>query len=215
MIAAVRDGAREHALEIFGILETTAKDPIPASYRSLILLGPEEPGFWAHFTASHEWKDGCTDAMDRWSHRVISELATRFDAMPLFPFGADPPAPFIQWALRSGRAWQSPVSLLVHDRAGLFLSFRGALAMRMRAPKSATVTSPCATCATRPCLDACPAYALAPTGYDLSACHEFLNSPPGRACMGQGCAVRRSCPVSQSYARNPAQSAYHMKAFHP
>ena len=36
----------------------------------------------------------------------------------------------------------------------------------------------------------------------------------GVECLTGGCLVRRACPLSQSYARLPEQSAYHMGQFH-
>ena len=75
---------------------------------------------------------------------------------------------------------------------------------------------PCDTCAAKPCLTACPVNALsAETGYDLAACHSFLDTEAGQDCMSRGCKARRACPVSQSYARLPEQSAFHMRSFHP
>jgi epoxyqueuosine reductase len=58
------------------------------------------------------------DPIDRWSRRVIGHMACDLGAKALFPFGGPPWHPFIAWAKRSGRAWESPVGFLVHDRAG-------------------------------------------------------------------------------------------------
>ena len=33
--------------------------------------------------------------------------------------------------------------------------------------------------------------------------------------MDNGCRARRACPLSAGADREPAQSAHHMKAFHP
>ena len=55
--------------------------------------------------------------------------AARSAATALFPFGGPPWLPFPAWARRTGRAWDSPVGLLVQRRPGLFVSYRGALAL--------------------------------------------------------------------------------------
>lgn len=180
--------------------------------QSLILLGPDEPGFWAHFTASPEYSDGAPDPMNRWSERVIGDLARALDASALFPFGGPPYQPFIDWAKRSGRAHLSPVGLLVHDRAGLMVSYRGALAFAARIPLPPAAPSPCDTCATQPCRGACPVDALQGDHYDVPRCKDDLDRDEND-CMDQGCAVRRACPLSQSYGRQTAQSAFHMRAF--
>ncbi|SEQ18183.1 ferredoxin [Thalassovita taeanensis] len=187
-----------------------------AGVGTLLLLGPDEPGFWPAFTAAPEYQDGLPDPMDRWSAREIGALATGLGAQALFPFGGPPFQPFIQWAKGSGRAFASPVGLLVHEHAGLFVSYRGALGFAERiglpAPPAA---APCDSCDTRPCLSACPVDALgdATVGYDVATCKDWLHSPQGRDCMAQGCAVRRACPISRAHGRVAAQSAFHMEAF--
>ncbi len=207
--------ADAEALEILGGFHPRPADGAPAGTGTLLLLGPAEPGFWSHVTAAPEFLDGGADPLDRWSRRVIGALARRFDAAALYPFDGPPWVPFQAWALRTGRAWTSPVRLLVHETAGLLVSFRGALALGPRlALPEAPPTSPCAACADRPCLSACPADALGAAGYDVPACRAFLDTPGGRDCLEQGCAVRRACPVSRLYRRDPARSAYHMSRFH-
>lgn len=186
-------------------------DPdLPKGTKSLLLLGPLEPGFWPHLTAAPEW--GGPDPVDRWSRRVIGGMACALGAKAIFPFGGPPYHPFYQWALRTGRIWDSPVRLLVHENQGLMVSFRGALALkeRIEIPAVARVCDGCPA----PCLTACPAGALGGEGYNLPACHAFLDRPEGQNCMNSGCAVRRACPLSLGYARLPEHSAYHMGIFH-
>lgn len=214
-LAAIAERAAREALTVAAAFHPSEGDGLPEAIRTLVLLAPGEPGFWAHVTRSPEWADGEPDPLDRWSARVIGGLAQDFGGTAAFPFEGPPYRPFYSWALRSGRAWGSPVTLLVHDRMGLFASFRGALALgeRLDLPEPAGV-APCARCARKPCLAACPAGALTGTGYDVAACHAFLDTPDGETCLSGGCAVRRACPVSQSYGRLAEQSAYHMRLFH-
>jgi epoxyqueuosine reductase len=183
----------------------------PVGTRTLLMLGPSEPGFWAHLTAQPEWSG--QDPVDRWSRRVIGQIACDLGAKALFPFGGPPYHPFYQWALRTGRVWDSPVKLLVHAGQGLMVSFRGALALKEVVAVPPPAARPCDTCPA-PCLTACPVGALTGAGYDLPVCHSFLDREEGQDCMTGGCQVRRACPVSQAYARLPEQSAYHMRQFH-
>ena len=184
---------------------------VPDGGDRVYLLGPGV-GFWAAFTASSEYADGAVDPLDRWSKRVIGELATAWGGVSVFPSDGPPYAPFLEWAKRAGNAWVSPAGLMVHARAGLWLSFRGAV--RVAGDTHAqTSPNPCKTCADQPCLSACPVGAMAGGAYDVPKCHEWLDGPEGD-CMARGCAVRRACPVSQSYGRMDAQSEFHMKAFH-
>lgn len=203
---AISDMASAEFLEPLGALHEDGE--------TLVLLGPREPGFWAHVTSSPEFSDGAPDPLDRWSERVISALAERLDARAAFPFQKDPYLPFYSWALSTGSLWSSPVQLLVHGRQGLMVSIRGALIVPERIPLPAREPSPCEACATQPCRTACPVDALTEAGYDVDACHAYLNTPDGADCLQNGCQVRLSCPVSASYGRLRVQSAYHMAQFH-
>lgn len=214
-LAAIDAAAAEKGLRVFGAFHPDPDDSAPEDTGTLVLLGPDGTGFWPRFTGSAEYRDGAPDPLDRWSARTIGALARDFSARALFPFGGPPYQPFIRWALRSGRAWTSPVGLLVHDTAGLMVSYRGALAIDARLEIPAPSPKPCADCADQPCRAACPVGALSESGYDVPACKGYLDTPPGTDCRSSGCAVRRACPVSQGYGRPAAQSAFHMRAFHP
>ena len=205
-LGEITKAAQAVQLDVFGALHEGAE--------TVLLLGPHEPGFWAVFSSAPEAGDGAPDPMDRWSKRVIAPLAQQFGGTALFPSDGPPYAPFFSWAMHSGRAWQSPVTLLVHDRAGLWVSFRGALRLPYLLDLPATPTPPCTTC-TAPCQTACPVGALNGDGYDVARCHAHLDTKEGKDCLSQGCLVRSVCPVSQTYGRLAEQSHFHMKAFHP
>ncbi len=211
-LAGIDVAAQVHGLTVVGVAPVLPDDGLRPDIRSVVLIGPDEPGFWSGFTASPEYADGDPDPLDRWSRRVLGTIACDLGAKAVFPFGGSPYRPFIAWSLRSGRAFQSPVGLLVHDTAGLFYSVRGAIALTEEiAPVAGT--NPCTQCP-RPCLTACPVAALTGAGYDVSACHAFLDTAAGADCLTSGCGVRRACPVGQDRRTTP-QSAFHMKAFHP
>lgn len=214
---AIAAAAGAEALAVLGGFHPGPGDGAPEGCATLLMLGPA-PGaaFWGRFRASDEYRDGAPDPLDRWSRRVLAALATAFGGVSLLPSDGPPYPPFIAWAIRTGRAWASPVGLLVHDRAGLMMSFRGALALPVRLTLPPPPQDrPCETCAEKPCLTTCPVGALGTGGYDVAACRAFLATPAGSDCMGRGCAVRRACPVSAGQARPEAQSAFHMRAFNP
>ncbi len=181
--------------------------------RTIVLLSPDEPAFWDHFQASPEAEDGAPDPLDRWSARVIGGIAATLGAEPLFPFSGPPWHPFTGWARASARAWASPVGLLVHAVSGLFVSYRGALAVPGEIVDDPPSADPCPSCA-QPCRTACPADAFAGGHYDVPRCKSYLDTEAGRTCRQDGCLVRRACPVGRD-RRRPAQSAFHMEAFHP
>ncbi|MDP5305943.1 ferredoxin [Paracoccus spongiarum] len=186
---------------------------------AIVLLSPDGPALWRIFSAAPEFADGAADPLDRWSRRIVLPWAAALGGQALFPSDGPPHPPFVAWALASGRCWSSPVGMLVHDRLGLFVSFRAALRLPGRAPEEVAAatgpcqTAPCQTC-TRPCLAACPVDAFR-TGYDTGRCHDWLSRPQGVDCMNSGCRVRRACPLSKGCGRLPEQSAWHMRQFHP
>ena len=206
------------ALDAEGLvaLAVAAPDPdfCPAGTRALLLVGPQGGRvWWGRVTASPEWLDGAPDPVDRLSKRLLGAIAARFAGRALYPSDGPPWPPFFRWALESGRLWQSPVGMLVHADQGLWVSFRGALALPVDVTLPAA-SNPCQTCARQPCRSACPVDALSPAAYDVPRCHAWLDTAPGRDCLTEGCLARRACPVSKSHARLPEQSAYHMSRFH-
>ncbi len=200
------------SLACHGSFQARPDDDLPLGTQSVLMLGPDEPRFWDLFSDSAEYRDGAPDPLNRWSMRALGQIARDLGGTALYPFGGPPWHPFIDWALRTGRAFSSPVGLLVHDTAGLFVSYRGAIALPTRHEDPATAV-PCDSCQDKPCRSACPAQALTANGYDVPACHAHLDRAQGADCLS-GCLVRRACPVGHG-RRKAAQSRFHMKAFHP
>ena len=196
--------AQKHGMMVMGHLSEGAG--------SIVLIGAAHE-FWTHFINSPEYTDGQKDPIDRYSKRVIEKLAD--GAAVSFPSDGPPYAPFIAWAIGSGRFWQSPTGMMVHDVAGLMISIRGAIHINGQLAHKAAA-SPCDSCQGQPCVSACPVTALgADIAYDVPKCKAYLDTQDGDDCMSNGCAVRRACPISQSFDRPNAQSAFHMQAFHP
>ncbi|QBF30147.1 ferredoxin [Thalassococcus sp. S3] len=205
--------AATRGLITMGALQENAK----GQDRRIVLLGTGAD-FWPIFSASPEYNDPDPDPLDRWSMRVMQDLMKQTGASEIaFPFGGPPYAPFLRWAEATGHAWPSPVGMLIHSHAGLMISLRGALIFDgQKATPPPPGISPCKSCKDIPCRSACPVGALkGDGGYDVAACHAYLDTPDGQDCLTQGCKARRVCPVSIRFGRNPEQSAFHMKAFHP
>ena len=198
-------------LTILGELQVTDDDPVPKEAQSILLLGPDEPNFWKIFKESDEFKDRKANPLDRWSKRIIDNIALKNNCSPLYPFGGEPYKPFFSWALRSGTVWSSPVHLAIHKDRGLFVSFRGALAINQIRKMDQRFKNPCTKCPA-PCLSACPVNAFTESGYDVAKCKEHISGVDSRNCKNLGCNTRRACPVGANL-RNFEQSLFHMENF--
>jgi hypothetical protein len=186
----------------------------------VVLLGAVGGSLWPAFSDAPEAGDDQPDPLDRWSRRVVSELAASFGGRALFPFGGPPWLPFQRWAARAEPVAPSPLGLFIHPRHGLWHSYRGALAFAQPLaglPPREALPSPCESCAERPCLTACPVGAFAReegvTRYDTQACAAHISVPAGRDCLQGGCRARRACPVAPHLAPGRAQNEFHMGAF--
>ena len=183
------------------------------AHQTIVLVGTNAD-FWGVFRTAPEYCDGIPHPVDRWSKRLLGDLAKDLAGSCVFPSDGPPYAPFIAWARASHRFWQSPTGMLVHDHAGLMISIRGALIINASISEAIDKQSPCDQCLDRPCVTACPVDALSDKHpYDVPACKTHISSADGTDCMEMGCATRRACPVSQAFNRSPDQSAFHMRAF--
>jgi hypothetical protein len=178
---------------------------------TLVLIGNAGPDMWRNFSRE---RDPDRDLLDEWSRDRIGALAKDIGARAFFPF-TKPPLPFQRWAGRAEKCHPSPLGIFIHPDYGLWHAYRGALgfAARLILPEPTPRPSPCATCADKPCLSACPVGAFDGKGYDVPACARHIASPDGHDCMERGCRARRACPVGRAYAYEPAQAHFHMRAF--
>lgn len=206
--------ARPNGLTIIGAFHPNNEDQAPPDTGTLVLLGPVDPDFTPVFHNSVEFSDDAPDPLDRWSTRVIGAMADAVNGQALFPFGGPPFRPFIGWMQRGGRIWSSPTGLLVGEQHGLWVSCRGAIALRDRLDLATSPTaSPCDSCSTRPCLTACPVNAFESGSYDVPRCVAHVVSSAGEPCATTGCRIRHACPAGTGATADPERAAFHMAAF--
>ncbi len=198
----------EYGLEVVGHFKSDNNDKALLGVSTVILIGPSEPLFWKIFCKSIEYLDGKENPLDRWSKRVITKISKKIDGKAFFPFG-EHVWPFYSWAIKCVDINSSPVKLLVHNKKGLFISFRGALGIP-DIIENEEIENFCVNCH-KPCLTACPVNALNENGYDVVKCKSHITSHSGQECQS-GCVVRKSCPIG-SDLRLPEQSNFHMKSF--
>lgn len=199
-------------LSLRGGFHPGPEDGAPAAARMVILLGHAgRDGLWAAFAKDRRDEP---NPLDAWSRRAIDPIAARLGARALYPF-EQPYLPFQRWAMKAEPVFASPMGALIDIRAGLWHGYRGALAFDedIALPPREEAPNPCAACAAKPCLSACPVGAVTDGAYDVPACLGHLAKQAGQECMNGGCLARRACPVGRDGAYGSEQIHFHMEAF--
>lgn len=211
------DSLRPAGLVCLGGFVPRPDDGVPAGSGladggCLLLVGNAGPAMWDCFRAA----TGAVGAsLDDWTRAAIDPLAVTLAAAAFYPFAGPPYLPFQRWAERSGAAFASPLGLAIHPQFGLWHAYRAALLFDKAVDGivPAVASSPCESCAERPCLRACPVGAFTADGYDVPVCRGHLEREEGAACREGGCLARHACPVGRAYTYAPEQATFHMAAF--
>jgi len=213
-------------LTLLGAFHPTHDDGVPGlensapETTSLVLVGNAGPAMWRAFN-KHRRRESDPDPLDDWSRETIrtraATLSKEFNlpVTALFPFDGPPYLPFQKWAQRTGNVHRSPLGPVVHHQYGLWHAYRGALLIpaKLALPPLTVMSSPCDTCADKPCLAACPVHAFDGTAYNVPACVEHLASGAGEDCFRLGCLARAACPVGTRYAYDEDQARFHLGKF--
>ncbi len=181
--------------------------------QTAVLVGNAGKGMWRAFRRDVP-EIGGKDPLDIWVDAHLERAAAAVGAELVFAT-RKPWPPIQRWALKAGGVFQSPIGILIHPEYGLWHVYRAAFlfADRLQLPEAAAArTSPCDSCAEKPCLTTCPVDAFTPGGFEALACVGHVESRKGKACAAGGCLARRACPVGRSHAYVAEQGAFHMAA---
>ena len=190
-----------HGLVVLGILEGEGFEGFEGNeglqkVQQLVLIGNAGSSIWPIFFDAPESRDGKADPLDRWSKRIGLAIASELNACAIFPFEGPPWPPVLEWALKAGVAFPSPLSMFIHGKYGLWHAYRFALAMSVPlagAQPAAAMNSPCLSCTDQPCLQSCPVNAITPDGYQVNDCVDFLSAdaassvPPAHTPLSKFC----------------------------
>ncbi|MEM7169003.1 MAG: hypothetical protein AAF530_02465 [Pseudomonadota bacterium] len=219
-LASIETLAGSVGLALRGGFHPRADDgvpPLPSGppAQTVVLLGNVGSSIWPQFSHSTEALDGQPDPLNRWSTRVIGEMAEALGGVPHYPFGGPPYVPFLRWAQRAEPVFSSPLGMLIHPVYGVWHAYRGALAFAetIQLPLAREADSPCESCRDRPCLSACPVSAFGQGPYRADDCAAHIATPAGVDCLEQGCLARRACPIGADFLYLADQAGLHMKAF--
>jgi hypothetical protein len=177
----------------------------------VILIGNAGPDMFRRFARERDIR---TASMDEWTKAVVDPLAETLAAEAVYPFDV-PHRPFLTWARQAGAGHVSPLGLNIHGTYGLWHAYRAALLFPVAfdLPVNRAGAHPCESCATKPCLSACPVSAFDGTQYDVRRCGQHILSEAGADCISDGCKARLACPVGKAYQYHPLQIQFHMRAF--
>jgi len=195
-----------------GLLVRGGFQPSEGETGSLVLIGNAGPEMWAGFAAGRKDEP---DPLDAWTRRVVNPLARQLGADAVYP-NDRPYQPFQSWAKRAEPVYPSPLGILIHPEYGLWHAYRAALRFPHildGLPARKDMASPCDSCASKPCLSACPVGAFDGKSYDVEACAGHLRDGDVPDCANLGCRARDACPIATGWRYPPEQIAFHMAAF--
>ena len=180
--------------------------------RAIVLIGNYGPALWPAFESGRREEP---NPLDAWTKRVIDPIAAELGSTAAYPSDR-PYHPFQQWAQRAEPVHASPLGILIHPEWGLWHAYRAALLFDQPVdglPARVEAASPCASCAEKPCLTACPVSAFDGKRYDVTACGAHLIARNAPHCADLGCRARDACPVAPEMRYPQAQVRFHMAAF--
>lgn len=172
--------------------------------RQLILIGNAGRAMWAALKASGLKSD---DPIDDFSVRAVMEwFAAQFPANRctlLYP--GDGPVGLQTLGRLAGWHHPTPFMLGILPQWGSWFGYRVALltdtALAPTVPLQGA--SPCAACAERPCIAACPAQAMAGGEFVLEKCARYRKQADSRCRTG--CVARDACPVGREHRYDDEQ----------
>ena len=213
-------------LVCFGGLEITATECAQGSEALIglkgLLIGNVGKDMWHVFSKSNEFADGKLDPMNRWTKRILDEIASELGARVVYPFD-EPYWPFQRLAQKAAVSRSSPLGILIHPHYGLWHAFRGLFIfddahelssqINQLIPSSEDLIHPCETCSDKPCLTACPVGAFTGERLEVKTCFTHLDSGNDPDCMQSGCQARLACPIAKDHQYVDAQMKFHMKSY--
>ena len=186
----------------------------PADLPRLWLVGHGGRALWAQVCAERDRGTLPADhPIDAWSVRCVREaLTAHFPAARahcLYPQPLEAPAALDLQRLGALAGWHHPAPFMVGINAawGPWFAYRALLltdAPLTPTPPLAT-SSPCADCAARPCVAACPGAALEPR-FDLMRCVDYRLAADSACALT--CRARLACPVAPQHRYDDAQLAH-------
>ena len=209
--AALLNAAGLNLLAVFDIagLPDAIRATLPEGKRQLILIGHGGPRLWAAVQAAgingtkseHPIDDFTVVTVRRWA--AVHFGGAKFEI--LYP--GDAPVGLQVLGRLAGWHHDTPFMVGINATWGPWFAYRAALVTDTDFAPTApmTGTSPCQSCAAKPCITACPPGA-AGERFDLKGCIDHRCSK-GSTCA-ETCLARLACPVRPEH-RYPVEQIRH------
>jgi len=222
----IADGLAPFGLNLVGVAPVATYDAlVPERYRlgsaarAVMVVGNGGGTFWQAFRArtdgepalarrAHPLDDFTRDVIEHHALPALSGAGVRADVR--FPFDdATPPLSFVHLAEAAGLGRRGLLGILLHPEYGPWMALRAAFLLDAptRAARPADGFEPCATCAERPCIAACPGAAVSLAGWNVERCVSHRLAADGNC--DDACHARVACVYGRGHVYPPAASAYH------
>ena len=196
---------RQHVFDIADLpAEVAATLGDTTGFRQLILIAHGGRGLWDCIQAAgqageHPVDDYAVGIIRRWCADALPGRRTRL----LYP--GDAPVPLQRLGILAGWHHAAPFMVGVDITWGPWWAYRAALLADSDfcASRAVDRASPCAGCAKRPCISACPAGAMDAGRFALETCLAFRRQTASPCAFT--CLARAACPVGAEHRYDAAQ----------
>jgi len=181
-------------------------------YKRLVLTGHGGKWLWSQLQKTDM---SIADPVDTYSldltRQFIDEYLDGADSLIIYP--TDNLVPLGQLGELAGWSHPSPLGQGINAEFGVWFAYRTAFLTTADLPAitNPATDSPCASCADKPCLPACPAGATEENGrFLIQRCSQFRLQPDS-PCADR-CLARVACPVAPEHHYTLPQIQYHYGA---
>lgn len=214
-LQSIIDELSETGINIIGIADGSKYADLLEGCRSAVVFANGGTTLWDCFVSdlrqSPEHLSRHQHPFDDFIHRAIIKADPQPPKSRRWIRCAAEPEAFVDFRLlanEAGLGFQSKVGLLIHPEYGLWVGMRAVVLTTedILPEKNFIESSPCTSCEYKPCITACPARAIGPSGWNVKVCAEHHRKSTD--CHGR-CHSRIACPIGVEHRHGLLQHHYH------
>ncbi|MET1256200.1 hypothetical protein [Aliikangiella maris] len=189
-----------------------------ADYQQILIIGHAGRLLWQRLqqaVSSQALNPWCHQhPIDEYSHQMLERFLNNHqveDFQLIYPGGTF--SGLQQLGKVIGWHHSAPFRIGINQQWGSWFAYRAVALMKGRYDKKGSTImpsqnhSPCDTCETKICIQACPANALQNDALDLTRCLTYRQQPD--SLCADRCIARMSCPVAPEHQYDISQINYH------